>query len=163
MKPVAVDDVLRFKYLSEISFSPEGTSACLAVTEADMKKNGYKSYLYLLRDGKFTRLTSGGKERSFKYLDEKTIIFPGNREDDEDKKDVDITSRWYRIRLDGGEAQLAFTFPIPVTKIIPLKNGDLLLKGQTFPGFEDLYTGDKKYLKDFTKYMKENADYEEIT
>ena len=163
MKPIAVEDVLKFKYLSEISFSPEGTSACLVVTEADMKKNGYKSYLYLLRDGKFTRLTSGGKERSFKYLDEKTIIFPGNREDEEDKKDMDIASRWYRIRLDGGEAQLAFTFPIPVSKLIPLENGDMILKGQTFPGFEDLYKGDKKYLRDFKKYMKENADYEEIT
>ena len=162
MKPVAVDDVLKFKYLSEISFSPEGGSACFSVTEADRKKNGYKSYLYLLRDGKFTRLTSGGKESSFKYLDEKTVIFPGNREDEDDKKDVDITSRWYRISLEGGEAQLAYSFPIPVSKLMPLKNGDMILKGSTFPGFEDLYKGDKKYLRDYKKYAAENADYEEI-
>ena len=51
MKPVAIDDVFRFKYLSEISFSPEGSSACMAVTSADQKKNGYNSYLYLYRGG----------------------------------------------------------------------------------------------------------------
>ena len=47
MRPIAVDDVLKFKYLSEITISPEGGTACLAVTEADLKNNGYKSYLYL--------------------------------------------------------------------------------------------------------------------
>ena len=47
MRPIAVDDVLKFKYLSEITISPEGGTACLAVTEADLKNNGYKPYLYL--------------------------------------------------------------------------------------------------------------------
>ena len=46
MRPVAIDDVFKLKYLSEISFSPEGTSACFVVSEADMKKNGGKYVEY---------------------------------------------------------------------------------------------------------------------
>ena len=158
MKPVAIDDVFRFKYLSEISFSPEGGSACLAVTSADQKKNGYNSYLYLYRGGKFTKLTSGGKERSFRYLDENTILFPGDREDKEGAgKEPDLTSRWYSIRLDGGEAELAYEFPVPVSKVIPLDNGDMILQGSTLPGFEELYKADKKYTAAWKKHAKENA------
>ncbi len=165
MRPIAVDDVLKFKYLSEITISPEGGTACLAVTEADLKNNGYKSYLYLYRGGKFTKLTTGGKERSFQYLDEKTILFPGNREEEKgaEGKEPDLTSRWYRISLDGGEAELAYTFPIPVSKVITLDGGDLILVGSTLPGFEDLYKGDKKHLAAYKKHAKENADYEEIS
>ena len=55
--------------------------------------------------------------------------------------------RFYKIALDGGEADLAYTFPIPVSQVFPLKNGDLLVVGSTFPGFEDLYKGDKKLVK----------------
>ena len=94
MRPVAIDDVFKFKYLSEISFSPEGKSACLAVTAADRKKDGYESCLYVYKGGKFTKLTSGGKERSFIYLDEDTLLFPGDREEkDEGAKAPDIISR----------------------------------------------------------------------
>ena len=162
MKAIAVDDVLKFKYLSEISFSPEGGSACFVMTEADRKNNGYKSYLYLWRGGKFVKLTSGGKERRFQYLDERTILFPGNREEEGDKKEPDLTSRWYEISLDGGEARLAYTFPVPVSKVMPLPGGDLILQGSTMPGFEDLHLGDKKLLAQFKKHMKDNADYEVI-
>lgn len=164
MKPIAVDDVLNFKYLSEINFSPEGRTACFVLTEADRKKDGYNSYIYLLKDGKHVRLTNGGKERGFKYLDENTVLFPGNREEKKEGADEpDLTSRWYKIRLDGGEAREAYSFPIPVSDVILLKGGDLIVKGTTMPGFEDLYKGDKKYLAAWKKHAKENADYEEIT
>ena len=164
MKAIELDDFLKFKYLSNVAISPEGGSACLTVTTADRRKNGYKSHLYLYREGKFSRLTAGGKERSFQYLDEDTILFPGNREDEEagDNKAPELKSRWYRISLKGGEAELAYTFPIPVSQVLPLPNGDMILKGSTFPGFEDLYKGDRKLLKEFQKQAAENADYEEI-
>ncbi|MBE5995967.1 MAG: S9 family peptidase, partial [Lachnospiraceae bacterium] len=163
MKPIAIDDFCRFKFLSNVTFSPEGKSACFVVTTADQKKNDYRSCIYVRKDGKIKKLTNGGKERSFQYLDENTLLFPGMREEKADAKEPDLTSRYYKISLDGGEAELAYTFPIPVSKVLPLENGDLLLLGQTLPGFEDLYTGDRKKTAVWKQYAKENADYEEIT
>lgn len=164
MRPIAIDDVLNFRYLSEINYSPEGKSACFVLTEADRKNNGYRSFIYLLKDGRITKLTTGGKERRFKYIDENTVLFPGNREEKpEGQKEPDLTSRWYKIRLDGGEAREAYRFPIPVSDVIFLNGGDLILKGSTIPGFEELYKADKKYLDAWKKHAKENADYEEIT
>ena len=159
MKPIVADEFCRLKFLSDVTFSPEGKTACLVVSEADRKKNGYRSYLYLRRDGKLKKLTSFGAERSFQYLDEDTILFPGRREEG-DKESIE--SRWYRISLSGGEAEEAYVFPIPVSRILPLPGGDLLVLGAVFPGFEELYRGEKKDLAAFKKHRKDNEDYEEI-
>ena len=76
MKPIAVDEFFNFKFLSNITFSPEGGSACLTVTEIHKKKDEYRSYLTLYRDKKFIRLTSFGKERSFQYLVSPKLLLP---------------------------------------------------------------------------------------
>ena len=160
MKPIAIDDFCAVRSLANVTFSPEGTSACFIVSQAKKEKNCYESRLYLLKGGRVRALTGGGKESSFCYLDENTVLFAGDREGE---KEPSLTSRFYKIALDGGEADLAFTFPIPVSQVFPLKNGDLLVVGSTFPGFEDLYKGDKKLVKAYFDDKKENEDYEVIS
>ena len=160
MKPIAIDDFCAVRSLANVTFSPEGTSACFTVSQAKKEKNCYESRLYLLKGGRVRALTGGGKESSFCYLDENTVLFAGDREGE---KEPSLTSRFYKIALDGGEADLAYTFPIPVSQVFPLKNGDLLVVGSTFPGFEDLYKGDKKLVKAYFDNKKENEDYEVIS
>ena len=160
MKPIAIDDFCTVRSLANVTFSPEGTSACFTVSQAKKEKNCYKSRLYLLKGGRVRALTGGGKESSFCYLDENTVLFAGDREGE---KEPSLTSRFYKIALDGGEADLAYTFPIPVSQVFPLKNGDLLVVGSTFPGFEDLYKGDRKLVKAYFDDKKENEDYEVIS
>lgn len=160
MKPIAIDDFCAVRSLANVTFSPEGTSACFTVSQAKKEKNCYESRLYLLKGGRVRALTGGGKESSFCYLDENTVLFAGDREGE---KEPSLTSRFYKIALDGGEANLAYTLPIPVSQVFPLKNGDLLVVGSTFPGFEDLYKGDKKLVKAYFDDKKENEDYEVIS
>lgn len=160
MKPIAIDDFCAVRSLANVTFSPEGTSACFTVSQAKKEKNCYESRLYLLKGGRVRALTGGGKESSFCYLDENTVLFAGDREGE---KEPSLASRFYKIALDGGEADLAYTFPIPVSQVFPLKNGDLLVVGSTFPGFEDLYKGDRKLVKAYFDDKKENEDYEVIS
>ena len=160
MKPITVDKFCDLKFLSRVTFSPGGKTACLTVTTVDRKKDAYRSCLWLLRDGRLRKLTNFGRESAFQYLDEDTILFPGRREEAEEG---DISSPWYRISLSGGEAEEAYRFPIPVSQVMPLPGGDLVLAGQTFPGYEELYTGDKKLLAAYQKQLKDGKDYEEIT
>ena len=132
MKPIAIDDFCAIRSLANVTFSPEGSSACFTVSQAKKDKNCYDSRLYTLKDGVVRALTGGGKEASFCYLDENTVLFAADREGE---KEPSLQSRYYRIALDGGEAELAFTFPIPVSAVHPLPGGDLLVIGSTFPGF----------------------------
>ena len=160
MKAIALDDFYRLCYLSQPSFSPEGTSACFVVTRIDRKKDAYRSCLWLRRGGKLRQLTGFGRESSFQYLDEDTVVFPGSREEGESEAPE---CRWYRISLSGGEAEPAWDFPIPVSRLIPLPGGDLLLVGRCYPGYEELYRGDRKLRDAFRRHSRENADYEELT
>lgn len=160
LKPIAVDDFCAVRSLANVTFSPAGTSACFTVSRAEKKKNCYESRLYLLKDGAVRALTGGGKESSFCYLDENTVLFAADREGE---KEPSLSSRYYKIALDGGEAELAYAFPIPVSQVFPLPGGDLLVTGSTFPGFENLYTGDKKLAKAYLAERKENEDYEVVT
>lgn len=160
MKPIALEDFCNFTFLANVTFSPEGGSACFGVTRIQKEKNGYASCLYVYRQGKTAQLTAGGKELRFQYLDEDTILFQGNREEEKDKED--ISSRFYKISLLGGEASLAFTLPIPVQQVWPLKNGDYLALGSVTPGFEKLYTGEEKVRKAFLQAKKEGEDYEVV-
>lgn len=160
MKPIALEDFCNFTFLANVTFSPEGGSACFGVTRIQKEKNSYASCLYVYRQGKTAQLTAGGKELRFQYLDEDTILFQGNREEEKDKED--ISSRFYKISLLGGEASLAFTLPIPVQQVWPLKNGDYLALGSVTPGFEKLYTGEEKVRKAFLQAKKEGEDYEVV-
>ena len=73
------------------------------------------------------------------------MLFQANREDSQEPS---LTSYYYKISLSGGEAQLAYTFPIPVNQVFPLKNGDLLALGAVFPTPRRLYAAEALLLKE---------------
>ena len=105
MRPIAIDDFCAIRSLANVTFSPEGNSACFTVSQAKKDKNCYDSRLYTLKDGVVRALTGGGKEASFCYLDENTVLFAGDREGE---KEPSLQSRYYKIALDGGEDGLDF-------------------------------------------------------
>lgn len=129
MKPIAIDDFCAVRSLANVTFSPEGTSACFTVSQAKKKKL-LRIPPLSLKGGRVRALTGGGKESSFCYLDENTVLFAGDREGE---KEPSLTSRFYKIALDGGEADLAYTFPIPVSQVFPLKTATCLSSARPFP------------------------------
>lgn len=160
MNPIALDEFCNLKFLSDITYSPDGKKACLVVSDASKEENSYYSNLYLLRDGNISQLTSGGNESEFVWLDSDILLFPGDRE----KTKAELPeSRFYRISVSGGEAALAFSFPVSVKKMIPLSNGDFVVTADVFPGYEMMYTGDPEIISAYRRSQKENEDYEIVT
>ena len=157
MKKTALDEFCGIRSISRPTFSPNGNRLCFVVSQADRKKNNYRSYIYELRGSKAVQLTSFGSESAFVWLDDDTVLFPGNREE---SKEPSIATKYYRLSLTGGEAVEAFTLPIPVSALMPLENGDFIAVGTVFPGWEDLYKGDKKRAEEYLKFRRDNEDYE---
>ena len=85
MKPVAVDDFKKYKFLSGLSYSPDGKTAVFVVRKAQKDGKGYTSDLWMYRDGELRRLTAGGKEGSFAWKNDNELFVFTSRED-EDKK-----------------------------------------------------------------------------
>lgn len=157
MKTVGLDDFCNYNFLSNITYNMDGSDACFVLSKADKKNNKYDSYIYNYSNGNFKQITALGKENNFIYFDNETLLFKSNRE-----KDKDNRSLFYKISLRGGEAKLAYDFPIDVSKVFKLDNDDLLLLGSTIPGFEKLHLDDEKYNKEYLDFVKENEDYEEV-
>ena len=157
MEKIKIDDFAKFKYLSNPTFSKNGKYIAFNVSEANIEKNNYNSYIYLIKDKKTIKLTNGGKERSFFFLDDENIIFQSDRNDSKANG-----SKFYVINVNGGEASLKFEFPISVSKLISLKNGDFLVLGSLDKRFPDIYLNDLKYIQKAKDYYKDEEDYEII-
>ena len=157
MEKITLDEFCNIKYLSNLNYSKDGKNICFVVSNADKKKNCYHSYIYKLEGKKTKKLTTTGKESNYIFIDNETILYQSKR----DKKEK-YGSRFYKYSLKTNKESLAYNFPIPINKILPLKNNDLLLLANTVVGFEDLYKGDKKFLKKYQEYIEANKDYEEV-
>ena len=130
MKPIAIDDFCAVRSLANVTFSPEGTSACFTVSQAKKEKNCYKSRLYLLKGGRVRALTGGGKESSFCYLDENTVLFAGDREGE---KEPSLTSRFYKKHSTAARPILPARFPSPSRRSSLSKTATCLSSARPFP------------------------------
>ena len=78
MRQLQLDDFLKYRFLSELNYSPDGHTAAAVVAESDTEKNEYKTAIWILRDGTWTKLTGLGKERGYVWEDNTHILFPAS-------------------------------------------------------------------------------------
>ena len=157
MEKIVIDDFAKIKYLSNPTFSKNGKVYAYNVSESNLDTNSYDSYIYLHKNGKDIKLTNGKHELGFFFLDDTTIVFQSDRKDSKANG-----SKFYKISIEGGEAELALEFPINVSKLHKLKNNDFLVLGSFDPKWPDLFKGEEDYIKKAKEYYKENEDYEFI-
>ena len=79
------DEFYNYRFLSNLTVSPEKTAAAVTVWQADPKNNSYTSNIWVRKDQGFAQLTAMDKESSFIFDDETTILFAASR-DSQDKK-----------------------------------------------------------------------------
>ncbi len=141
MKPLALDALKDYTFLSRPTFSPSGKTAVFVAKKANMKDNGYDSCLYMVRfpeSGKSAtagtaasasaapivrQLTSLGKESSFLFDDENTLLLPLSRRKEDEPEKHHFKTVYYRLPLDGGEAIPAFEVPYDVGSIKKVRDG----------------------------------------
>jgi dipeptidyl aminopeptidase/acylaminoacyl peptidase len=164
MEKLKLDDFTKYTFLSGLEYNPRGSHACFAVHKADMEENSYKSnlWLYDVQKDKSWQLTAFDKEKGFIWQDDEHILFPGmrNPRDKEKAEGGGEFTIYYRININGGEAQEAFRIPLAVESITNIDSTRFLLTA-TFnsnrPDLEGMSEKDKG--KELEK-RKEDKDYE---
>jgi dipeptidyl aminopeptidase/acylaminoacyl peptidase len=102
---VTIEDLLAYRFLSGVRWSPDGRWIACHVKRANRERNAYDGDLYVLslHDGRLRQLTASGREGAFVWsADSAAILFISKREDADDEAEG---SALYRIPVDGGEAQ----------------------------------------------------------
>lgn len=137
--PVKREDLYEFQFLSEASLSPDGRYAAYVVTQADKEKNGYNSaiWMYDLETGKNRRMAERGGAKGILWLDEKSFLFASDRGEAPDKE----SAVYYRLSVDGGEAQSFLTLPHKAEKILAM-GGDKYLFAARVEEYEKPETGE---------------------
>ncbi len=156
--PIKIEDLEKYKFPSNVKFSPDGKNVCLNVHEPNIKDNSYDSnlWIYSLEDEQVFQLTNSGKDKDFLWLNNEEIVFVSERKidenDDEKSKEENIT-KLFKINIAGGEAQFFEKIDKKITGI-KLSNSKLFLKVK-----EDVKNHKSKG-KDFD--LVEGEDFHEI-
>lgn len=162
VKNVELHDILTYKFLSNVKYAPDGKHAAFVTAEANEAENNYERRLWLWNGKEVSQLTSMGKEGAFEWQDSEALLFPAVRSAAEKKRaeNGEPFTSWYRLRLSGGEALPAFSFPFVCTRLIPLEGSRYAALGlidKTIPDYCMMTeAARKKVLED----RKADKDYE---
>ena len=150
MKKVGIEDFAAVRKLSDPVASPSGKKLAVTVTEGDIEKNAYKTDIWVYDEAhtpSFFRLTASENGKAPCFLDENTILFPGDRLNAHPAKDGIVYTVYNRISLDGGEASEFMVLPFAASGLFPLGNERYLVKGTvnlSLPDFADMDEAEKK-------------------
>ncbi|MCF0112137.1 MAG: S9 family peptidase [Erysipelotrichaceae bacterium] len=156
MKPVTRDLFYKYAYLSNVNYAPNKETAVFTVSYCDPDTNGYTQHLYTYKNGSVKQLTSASKESTYFFEDDTTVVFRANR----GKQTDPHSSKWYRISLNGGEAQEAFTLPLQIGSMKVLNDKWYLAVATIDVTHPDYYALTKEQQEAIVKEEKENEDYE---
>ncbi len=154
MKKVTIDAFYHYRFLSKVKITEDGEYAVFVQKKPDAEENSYESHLMRIRlsDGKITKMTGGGKEGDYLFDGPDTLLFAASRDKkDEAEKHKDKTV-FYRLPLDGGEAQRAFELPFDVGSIKRIREGLYAFTATIDTNKPDPDTADKDYMKDYDDY-----------
>lgn len=132
-RAVQRDDLLSFRFLSRPAVSPDGGTIAFLVHRADKESNRYESNIWTCRlsDGVLRQMTFSGREKFFCWSpDGSSLVFASERTDDEG-------TVFYRLSLEGGEAQRLFSLPQKAGAVWELPDGRFLVWARWVPSIEN--------------------------
>ena len=129
MKKIEIDTFLKFQFLCNPQFSPDGTKIAFTVSVPDLGSNGYLAdlYLYDLETKSVSRITAGGDAKTWAWTPDNTLLFSAARTDAEKRDKENGITHLYEIAPSGGEAVCRASVPAVITGIHLLPDGRYLL------------------------------------
>ena len=165
MKNLELRSFLEYKFLSNLDFNPNGRKIAFSVIESDIEKNLYKHFIYTLDTdtNEIKKLTHRGKEKNSLWLDNDTILFSSDRNEEikEKIKNGETWSVFYALDTkNGGEAYEYMTLPFDVTEIKIIDNDNFIFTATFDNNSLNINNLTGKEKEKAIKLYNENKDYE---
>jgi dipeptidyl aminopeptidase/acylaminoacyl peptidase len=115
MKKITLDSWLDYNFISNVKENPLNNKFAFVVSKADLKKDLYEHNIWIYEEGRRFQLTAFNQESFYIWLDDETILFSSGRQKDEQNKA--LSTDFFKISLNGGEAVKHFSLPMIVTSL----------------------------------------------
>lgn len=129
MEKIQINDFLGYKRITGFQVSPDKKNACFSVQT--IVGNDYKFHLWILntKSKQYSKLTSDGKEKTFIWLDNETVMFPclRNKELKEKAKEGEFWTEYYTKNINTGEESEYLQIPLKVSNITPVDEDNYIL------------------------------------
>ncbi|MDO5016011.1 MAG: S9 family peptidase [Eubacteriales bacterium] len=159
MKKIDYDFLAKLKLPGQLEASPARTHLAFVISEASFEDNNYKSNLWLYQEGDIKQLTFDGKVKSFVWEDEQHVLFQACRtkEEKEAAEQGLVSTSYYRLNIQGGEAAPAFKLPLGVSGLEPLGQGYYLIHASFDRDLPNAYVLPEEKRKQLAKEKKDGA------
>ena len=161
MEKFELNDFRNLRSLSDVAWSPDGRYVSVVVKSCNAQ-DGYDFTIWVREEGKeFRQLSSFGKESSYLWDDNDTLMFLSLR-DEEDKKRAENGEELtgvYRLSMHGGEALKAFTLPVHAGKLEKLDDGLYLVTAQCDATVPDYWCMNDQQKKEVAENRKKNSEF----
>ena len=165
MEAIKQQDLLNYRFLSNVRYAPGGQRGAFVVANTNEVENCYEQRLWLYEKGALRQLTDLGKEGSFLWLDDSRLIFPALRSPAEKKRaeQKDPFTAYYVLDVNGGEALPYMTLPFQVESIRLLEENRFLVTATVDKDKPLLYAASEEERAAARKEREDEQDYEVFT
>ena len=162
MQYIQLDDLKNYYYLNHLQLSPDGAVSAVMVHKTGCN-NEYTTAIYVDKGNGYQPLTGlTGHVSQYIWLDRETILFSETREkEDKEKteKGFELTC-FYKININGGEAQEAFKIEAVVTDIELISEGQYMVTSIFDYNRPDLSGKTAEEAEKILAAYKKEADYQ---
>lgn len=163
METLKLNDFLDYKYISNLKSNDKQNRMAFISGKALLEKNEYHFDLCTIENDKVKKLLNLKKHSSFIWENDDTLLFSYSKNKNEEKKEKEFFSSFYRYNLNEKLLEKAFELPMPVQIIQALNQDKLVLKAQLTPDEHRLYLDQDDARKEFLKEQKKESLYEDIS
>lgn len=127
MEPILIDTFLKFRFVSNPTFSPDGSSIAFIVRHADKADNCYRADLYCcdVKSRQVRRMTTTQDVEQYVWSGDDRLVFASSRAGKKEN-----STEYYELNLAGGEAVKVFEIPFPVSMIRVVDDNHYLIAAQ---------------------------------
>ncbi|MBR2802833.1 MAG: S9 family peptidase [Erysipelotrichaceae bacterium] len=156
MNKIEITDLLKFRFIENLQYSPNGKELAFVLAKANEEKNDYERDVWLLKEEGPVPYTSGGKSRLLGWEDEETLLISRPVEGQEGLHGI------YKLSLKGGEAQLWLSLPIAVSRLEKVSEGFYVTSATIDKNDPDAYKDSEEIRKQKQETKKKEADYQVV-
>ncbi|PKM64236.1 MAG: S9 family peptidase [Firmicutes bacterium HGW-Firmicutes-20] len=161
MKKIMLDSWLELQFISNVKENPSNTKFAFVISKADLKKDTYENNIWVKEEKRYFQLTAFNQESFYIWLDDETILFSSGRQKDEQNQS--LSTDFFKISCNGGEAVKLFSLPLIVTSIEVLNEGKFVLTALSDVGHPNYHEYSDEKKGKLAKKIKEDTFFDEIT